>query len=153
MYGFIIAAEKPGCFYLVFKHPLNRTRSEIVTVHPDGFLFRSRKFRDVDSLLRFFKQDEASKQTAPAPINQRPPEHRSRPPPSTSRRAPSSAPNGGIHPSRAAMVGDIHPSRAAMVGGIHPSRAAMVKTDTEAPSWGNDAPIQESKPDISEGGW
>jgi transcription elongation factor SPT6 len=60
-YGFILASEKPGCFYLVFKHPTNRPRTDMITVHPDGFLFRQRKFRDVETLLRYFKEDEMKK--------------------------------------------------------------------------------------------
>jgi transcription elongation factor SPT6 len=61
MYGFIISDEKPGLFYLVYKHPANSVRTDTIVVQPEGFIFRNHKFRDVESLLRYFKQDEAKK--------------------------------------------------------------------------------------------
>ena len=109
MYGFAISSEKPGSFYLVYMHPHARVKSETVTVQPDGFLFRMRKFRDVDSLLRFFKDDE--KKTLDKKIKESGGSHsQSRPrqrdvprdPNRDSREGRSS--NPGIHPSRAAMV-------------------------------------------------
>jgi hypothetical protein len=114
MYGFSISTEKPGSFDLVFMHFKGKVKSEPVTVQSDGFLFRMRKFRDVDSLLRFFKEDEQKKlkklmtenkdQFPPA----RPDQSQSRRPRDGHRdhnpREGTGREQGGMHPSRAAMV-------------------------------------------------
>jgi hypothetical protein len=108
MYGFSISTEKPGSFDLVFMHYKGKVKSEPVTVQPDGFLFRMRKFRDVDSLLRFFKEDEQKKlkKLMNDHKDQYPP---TRPDQSQSRRPRDGRDNSGreqngMHPSRAAMV-------------------------------------------------
>lgn len=110
MYGFSISTEKPGSFDLVFMHHHGKVKSEPVTVQPDGFLFRMRKFRDVDSLLRFFKEDEQKKLKKLMETNNvRLPDQSRRPRDGhrDSRHEGSSRDKdgrSGMHPSRAAMV-------------------------------------------------
>jgi transcription elongation factor SPT6 len=60
-YGMILAPEKPGSFYLVWKHLSNNVHHEYVFVDPSGFEFRKTKFGDLNELFAFFKQSEASK--------------------------------------------------------------------------------------------
>lgn len=60
-YGFIIIPDKPGTFYLVFKHPANSKKYEYVIVKPSGYLFRKKLFITVDELLDSFKANEAEK--------------------------------------------------------------------------------------------
>lgn len=126
MYGFSISSDKPGSFDLVFMHHQGRVKSETVTVQSDGFLFRMRKFRDVDSLLRFFKEDESKtlqkkiRDSGARPPG-RPDQSQSRPrqregardsrdpnrdsrDPNRDSRDPNRDGRGGMHPSRAAMV-------------------------------------------------
>ncbi len=104
MYGFSISTEKLGSFDLVFMHNKGKVKSEPVTVQPDGFLFRMRKFRDVDSLLRFFKEDEQKTLKNLMRKNGHNPD-----PPQSRRPRDGYGDNNhregtGMHPSRAAMV-------------------------------------------------
>ncbi|KAJ3274382.1 Transcription elongation factor spt6 [Terramyces sp. JEL0728] len=62
-YGFIISPDKPGSFLLVFRHPSNSPRQDIITVRPGCYEFRNKKFTDVEQLLMHFKQSEAAKAT------------------------------------------------------------------------------------------
>ena len=111
MYGFSIASEKPGSFYLVYKHPQARVKSETITVQPDGFLFRMRKFRDVDSLLRFFKEDELKAlqrkmqdKRVPNPTSDSSRHHNAQRDGSRDSSRNGRNANQGVHPSRAAML-------------------------------------------------
>ncbi|KAI9002249.1 SH2 domain-containing protein [Gaertneriomyces semiglobifer] len=58
-YGFVLAMDKPGDFYLVYKHPQSRPFKDLVRVDHKGFWFRKKRFERVDDLLGYFKQDEA----------------------------------------------------------------------------------------------
>jgi transcription elongation factor SPT6 len=62
-YGFIICSEKPGSFFLVYRHPANSPRQETVTVRPFGFEFRKKRYQDINDLLASFKQHEAARAT------------------------------------------------------------------------------------------
>ncbi|KAJ3115596.1 Transcription elongation factor spt6 [Phlyctochytrium bullatum] len=79
-YGVIFSTEKPGSLLLVYQHPANRPKQELISVTPDGFQFRGEKYRKLDAVFNAFKQQESAK----ASSNRRPPQAPS------SRTAPSS---------------------------------------------------------------
>jgi hypothetical protein len=60
-YGFIMIPDKPGSFYLVFKHPTNSRKHEYVNIKPTGYLFRKKMFPKIEDLLDYFKTSEAEK--------------------------------------------------------------------------------------------
>jgi transcription elongation factor SPT6 len=60
-YGFIMIPERPGTFYLVYKHPLNSRKYEYIMIKPAGYLFRKKVFGKIDDLLDNFKRTEAEK--------------------------------------------------------------------------------------------
>ncbi|KAI8911094.1 SH2 domain-containing protein [Gorgonomyces haynaldii] len=60
-YGFISNQDKPGSFYLVYKHPSASRKFEVVSVKTNGYMFRKKLIPRIDDLLAFFKHDEASK--------------------------------------------------------------------------------------------
>jgi SH2 domain len=71
VYGFIINPSEPGSFQLVYKHPANSVRQEGVGVTNKSYLFRKKEFKDVDSLLNFFKlsaQNEVKQRQKAKPV-------------------------------------------------------------------------------------
>ena len=61
VYGFIISSNKPGHFFLVYRHPQNHVRHDTILVKPDGYEFRKRTHQSIDDMLKFFKEDEMRK--------------------------------------------------------------------------------------------
>lgn len=64
-YGLVECPDKPCHFFLVFKHPQDRPHHEYVVVNHKGYLFRKKVFDTIDAMLRFFKEDEARRASAP----------------------------------------------------------------------------------------
>ena len=60
-YGFILCKDKPGRFFLVYRHPENKVRQEYVVVRSAGYEFRGKNFKRVDDMIMYFKQDESRK--------------------------------------------------------------------------------------------
>ncbi|KAJ2991544.1 Transcription elongation factor spt6 [Globomyces sp. JEL0801] len=97
-YGFIISQDKQmeaGTFLLVFRHPNNRPRKEIIRVHPSAFEFRSKRFKEINQLLDYFKTSEAEKVKAKPLVHPQRQQHIGQhPPPDNRQRLPDRhAPN------------------------------------------------------------
>ncbi|KAJ3101887.1 Transcription elongation factor spt6 [Phlyctochytrium planicorne] len=58
-YGVIISQEKPGQLTLVYQHPSARIKHDYISVGPDGFTFRNKKYRRLDAVFDGFKRDES----------------------------------------------------------------------------------------------
>ncbi len=63
-YGFITNRQKPGYFYLVYRHPQNTAKHEPIQPRFDGFIFRNKKFRTLEELIVYFKKEEAKRAAA-----------------------------------------------------------------------------------------
>ncbi|KAI8806731.1 SH2 domain-containing protein [Cladochytrium replicatum] len=82
-YAFVLNAQKPGCFDLVYMHPKARAQEDLVTVKPEGFEFRRKTFQRVDDMIDYFKKDEMRRMQAPPSTSSR-----NRPPPNQSAQRP-----------------------------------------------------------------
>lgn len=60
-YGFIPDNKSPENILLVYRHPMNKIRSDIITAVPEGYTFRKRNFGTIDEMVRFFKENETTK--------------------------------------------------------------------------------------------